>query len=178
MSKLGYPVTTDAAPEDVDVAELDAVIIPGGHSPEGMRKSPAMIDLVRKANEQGLLVAAICHAGWVLASSGVAKGRDLTCVSVIRDDVINAGGNYLNEAVVRDGNLITSRLPSDLPDFVAAIVEALRERSSTRKAGATANLPETANSTAGYRDSARYVPVPVGTASPNYTQVAAVEVAS
>jgi len=113
VSKLGYPVKADLAIGEVEAAQLDAVVIPGGFAPEGMRRSPQMVNLVRKVHDQGSLVAAICHAGWMLASAGIAKGRRVTCVPIIKDDVINAGGNYVDEPVVRDRNIITSRLPGE-----------------------------------------------------------------
>ncbi len=135
-SKLGYPARPDLAVEDVEAGDLDAVIIPGGFAPEGMRKHKPMVELVRKVHEQGNLVAAICHAGWMLASAGIARGRRLTCVPNIKDDVVNAGADYVDQPVVRDGNLITSRLPGDLPDFCREIVrylgEAPRRRNGTR----------------------------------------------
>ena len=126
-SKLGYPVRPDVAAGAVDSADFDVVIIPGGFSPEQIRRNSDMVDLVRKIDEAGGIVAAICHAGWVLASAGIARGKQLTCVSVIKDDVINAGATYLDQPVVRDGNLITSRLPNDLPDFCREIAGAIAE---------------------------------------------------
>ena len=102
-------------------------MIPGGFAPEGMRRHKPMIEFVRKVHDQGALVAAICHAGWVLASAGIAKDRNVTCVALIKDDVIHAGGKYVDQAVVRDGNIITSRLPSDLPVFCKEIVSYLKE---------------------------------------------------
>lgn len=126
-SKLGYPVVPDAAITDVNASDFDCVIVPGGFSPESLRRNEAMLDLVRNVNDRDGVVAAICHAGWVLASAGIAKGRRLTCVSVIRDDVKNAGADYVDEPVVRDGNLITSRLPNDLPDFCRVIKVAIEE---------------------------------------------------
>ena len=170
-SKLGYPVVSDLAAGDVDAADFDAVVIPGGHSPEGMRRSADLLDFVRKLDEGGRIVAAICHAGWVLASANIARGRRLTCVPIIRDDVINAGGDYVDEQVVRDGNLITSRLPSDLPIFSATIVEALAQRGPSDGRSAAA-LPEPTSNPA-YATAARLVPLAVGVASANYTQISA-----
>ncbi len=126
-SKLGYPVRPDMILADADPAMFDAIVIPGGFAPENMRRHKAMIDLVRKAHDQGSLIAAVCHAGLVLASAGIARDRDLTCVSLVKDDVIHAGGKYRDQAVVQDRNLITSRLPSDLHLFCKAIVDYLRE---------------------------------------------------
>ncbi len=126
-SKMGYPVQVDAVADQVSVADLDAVVIPGGYAPDLMRRYPAMVNLVRQAFDQGKVVAAICHAGWMLASAGVLKGRRATCFFAIKDDLINAGAEYVDAEVVRDGNLITSRMPLDLPAFCRTIIEALSE---------------------------------------------------
>jgi len=125
-SKLGYPVKPDTTADKVSAADFDAVVIPGGYAPDLMRRYPAMVKLVRDAYQQGKVVAAICHAGWMLASAGILKGKTATCVSAIKDDVINAGANYVDRQVVRDGNLITSRLPGDLPAFCREIIAALK----------------------------------------------------
>ena len=99
----------------VSAAEFDAVIIPGGYAPDLMRRYPDMVKLVREAFEGGKVVAAICHAGWMLVSSDVLKGKRATCLFAIKDDLVNAGATYLDQEVVVDGNLITSRMPDDLP---------------------------------------------------------------
>jgi protease I len=124
-SKHGYPVEVDLVADQVSAADIDAVVVPEGYAPDLMRRYPAMVGLVRGAFEQGKVVAAICHAGWMLASAGVLKGKKATCVPAIKDDVINAGAEYVDAEVVRDGNLITSRVPSDLPAFCRTIIEAL-----------------------------------------------------
>jgi protease I len=126
-SKLGYPVKAGAAAADLSVEELDAIIIPGGYAPDHMRRHPAMIDLVRAAAETGKVVAAICHAGWMLTSADVVKGRKVTGFFAIKDDLVHAGGKYVDEEVVVDGNIITSRKPDDLPAFCRAIIEALEK---------------------------------------------------
>lgn len=121
-SKLGYPMEADKAAADVSADDFDAVVVPGGFAPDHMRLHPEMIALVRDAYESGKLVAAICHGGWMLASAGVCKGRNITGYTPIRVDVENAGGTWVDEAVVIDGNVITSRTPPDLPDFARSIV--------------------------------------------------------
>jgi protease I len=87
-----------------------------------------MVGLVKAMNDEGKPLGAICHAGWMLVSAGVAKGRTMTCFSSIKDDVINAGAKYVDKSVVTDRNLITSRFPADLPDFCRELIAAL-ERS-------------------------------------------------
>jgi protease I len=126
-SKLGYPVQVDMVAGQVAAGDIDAVVIPGGYAPDLMRRYPAMVDLVRDAFAQGKVVAAICHAGWMLASAGILEGKRATCFFAIKDDLVNAGAIYEDAEVVVDGNLITSRTPSDLPAFCRAIVEALKD---------------------------------------------------
>lgn len=128
-SKHGYPATSDVAAHQVSVDDFDAVIVPGGYSPDHMRRSPAMVELVRKAAETGKVVAAICHGPWMLCSARCVKGRKITGFVAIRDDVENAGGIWQDAACVRDGNLVTSRTPADLPDFCKGIIAALTEPS-------------------------------------------------
>jgi protease I len=124
-SKLGYPARSDTAADTVNGAEFDAVIVPGGYAPDYMRRHKAMVKLVKDAAAAGKVVAAICHGGWMLVSADVLRGRKATCFFAIADDVKNAGAKYVDEAVVVDGRLITSRVPDDLPAFMAAIVSAL-----------------------------------------------------
>mgnify|MGYP005835562033 CR=1 FL=1 len=124
-SKHGYPVTVDANADQISGADVDAVIVPGGYAPDRMRRYPAVLKLVREAFEQGKIVAAICHAGWVLVSAGILRGRRVTSFSAIKDDMVNAGATWVDQPVVRDGNLITSRMPDDLPYFCSAIIQAL-----------------------------------------------------
>ncbi len=124
-SKHGYPVTVDVQADQVRAVEFDAVIVPGGYAPDIMRRHPAMVTLVREAVQQGKVVAAICHAGWMLVSAGVLRGRRATSFASIKDDMVNAGAQWVDAEVVVDGTLITSRKPDDLPAFCRAIVQAL-----------------------------------------------------
>ena len=126
-SKHGYPVAVDAAADEVKAKDFDAVVIPGGYAPDLMRRSTAMVGLVREAFQQGKVVAAICHAGWMLCSAGILKGKTATCFHAIKDDMVNAGARYVDEEVVVDGNLITSRKPDDIPAFCREIVKALEK---------------------------------------------------
>lgn len=124
-SRLGYPVSAELAAAQVHPAEFEAVVIPGGYAPDYMRRSPALVSFVREMAQAGKPVAAICHGGWMLCSARVVKGRRVTSVAAIRDDLENAGATWVDEEVVRDGNLITSRVPSDLPAFLRAILASL-----------------------------------------------------
>src|SRR5437773_4570559 len=126
-SKHGYPVTVDADADTVYAEQFDAIIIPGGWAPDYLRRHAAVLRLVREADEDGKLIAAICHAGSVLVSARILSGRTVTGFRAIRDDLVNAGASYVDREVVRDGNLITSRQPQDLPAFCREIVAVLQE---------------------------------------------------
>ena len=128
QSKHGYPVTVDAEADTVTASQFDGVIIPGGYSPDHMRRHPSMVKLVREAHEQGKVVAAICHAGWMLCSANIVRGKTVTSYRSIKDDMVNAGANWVDREVVRDGTLITSRSPADLPAFMRTTIAALQER--------------------------------------------------
>ena len=124
-SKHGYPVKATLSGDGADASRFDAVVVPGGFAPDRLRRYPGVLKLVKDANDQGKVVAAICHAGWVLASAGVLKGKTVTSTPAIKDDMVNAGANWVDEEVVVDGNMITSRRPDDLPAFCKAIIAAL-----------------------------------------------------
>ena len=123
--KHGYPVKVDATADEVKAKDIDAVVIPGGYAPDRLRRYPAVLKLVRETFEQGKVVAAICHGGWVLVSAGILKSRKVTSFFAIKDDMVNAGATWVDEEMVQDGNLITSRTPDDLPAFTNAIIVAL-----------------------------------------------------
>ena len=133
-SKHGLEVKADLSADKAKAKQFDAVVIPGGFAPDYMRRSEAMVKFVKDANDEGKIVAAICHAGSMLVSARVLKGKTVTCYKSIKDDVINAGGNYVDKAVVRDGNLITSRVPDDLPAFCGEIIAAFKTKPSSRRA--------------------------------------------
>jgi protease I len=124
-SKYGYPVNVDHSADEISADDIDAVIIPGGYAPDLLRRYSPVLKLVRDADYQGKVVAAICHAGWVLISAGILRGRRATSFFAIKDDMINAGALWEDAEVVVDGNLITSRKPDDLPAFCRAIIEKL-----------------------------------------------------
>lgn len=127
QSKHGIPVTSQAAARDLNGTEFDLVVIPGGYAPDRMRRDTGMVNLVRDAFHGGKLIAFICHAGWLAISAGILQGKKVTGFFAIKDDLVNAGAEYLDQPVVRDGNLISSRTPGDLPDFCRTIVSALDE---------------------------------------------------
>lgn len=131
--KFGYPVSTNMSVQDAQPADFDAVIIPGGWAPDFLRRYETVLNFVRDMDQQGKVVAAICHAGWVLASAGIARGKTLTCFSAIKDDVMNAGAKYVDEEVVVDGKLVTARKPDDLPAFCREIIRLLQAADTKAK---------------------------------------------
>jgi len=124
-SKGGYPARADIGMDDARAADFDALVIPGGYAPDRMRRHAAMLNFVRAINDAGKPVAFICHAGWVPISAGIVRGRTVTSVSAIKDDLVNAGAKWIDQEVVVDGNLITSRTPPDLPAFGRELVKVL-----------------------------------------------------
>ncbi|OGN88169.1 MAG: protease [Chloroflexi bacterium RBG_13_46_9] len=127
-SGRGYEVTADIAASEALASEFDAVVIPGGYAPDLMRRNPAMVELVREAYKQGKIVAAVCHAPWMLASAGILRGKRVTSFPSIKDDMVNAGAEWVDQPVVRDGSVITSRDVDDLPYFCREIISALQEK--------------------------------------------------
>jgi len=126
-SKEGYPATADKTIDAISVDDYDGVIIPGGFAPDFMRRNPKMAEFVKEIHDAGGVVASICHGGWMLVSAGILKGRTATSFFAIKDDLIAAGANYVDEEVVVDKNLITSRKPEDLTAFVVEIIKFLEK---------------------------------------------------
>jgi len=124
--KPGTEVKVDTSADEVNALEFDGLIIPGGYAPDHMRRYPKMVQIVKDLFEAGKVIAAICHAGWMLASAEILEGRKVTSFFAIKDDLIHAGANWVDEEVVVDGKLITSRKPDDLPAFMRAVIEALK----------------------------------------------------
>src|SRR6266571_3656176 len=116
--KHGYPVKVDVSVENVNAADFDGLVIPGGFAPDRMRRSPKLLQVTRELFTAGKPVAFICHAGWVPISAKILKGKRATSVAAIRDDMENAGCIWSDEPVVVDGNLVSSRTPADLPHFM------------------------------------------------------------
>ena len=123
--KWGYPIKTDGHVKDFPADSLVGLIAPGGWAPDKLRRDDDVKTRVRQVHEQGKLVATICHGGWILISAGIVKGKRLTGTTAIKDDLTNAGALWVDEPVVIDGNLVSSRVPKDLPRFGAALIEVL-----------------------------------------------------
>lgn len=126
-SKEGYPVKVDASIDEVQAKDFDGVIIPGGFAPDFLRRYEKVVAFVRRMHEEGKVVAAICHGGWLLVSADIVRGRKATCFFAIKDDLKAAGANYVDEEVVVDGNLITARKPEDLTAFVKEIIKKVKD---------------------------------------------------
>jgi protease I len=125
QGKRGYPLTVDTDVDKVSAQDFDGLVIPGGYAPDILRRYPKVLQLTREIFEAGKPVAFICHAGWVPISAGIVKGRRGTSVGAIKDDLVNAGMTWEDSPVVVDGNLISSRTPADLPQFMKALIRAL-----------------------------------------------------
>jgi deglycase len=124
--KKGHgPVAVDAATDDVEAEAYDALVVPGGYAPDKLRRDGHVLDLVRAFDADSRPIAFICHAGWVPISAGILKGRRATSVGAIRDDMVNAGVDWVDEATVVDGNLISARTPADLGPWMKALLRAL-----------------------------------------------------
>jgi len=124
-SKLGYPCVSDQAASQVKGEDFDAVIVPGGWCPDFMRRDESMLNFIRQCVEADIMLAAICHGGWMLCCTDALKGKRATSFMAIRHDMINAGAQWTDEECVVDGKLITARKPDDLPAFTKAIIDAL-----------------------------------------------------
>jgi protease I len=125
QGKHGYVVTSDLILENVKPEEYAAVVIPGGKGPEQVRLNAAALAVVKHFMQKRKPIAAICHGPQVLISAGLLEGKNVTCWQGIRDDLIAAGAQYSDKEVVVDGNLITSREPSDIPAFCRELMKLL-----------------------------------------------------
>lgn len=125
LSKEGYPCVSDIAAGNADAEDYDCMIVPGGFAPDFMRRSDDVIKFANDMVNAGKVIAAICHGGWLLCSTNIYKDKKATCFMAIKDDIKNAGAEYVEAECIVDGNLITSRKPDDLPAFCTAILKAM-----------------------------------------------------
>lgn len=130
QGKKGLTAETDGPAEKFVDEPFDAVVIPGGWGPDKLRLNGSVLEIVRRADAANKVVASICHGGWVLISAGIVEGRKVTGYISTKDDLVNAGAIYEDAPVVVDGNLITSRVPADLPAFCRAIIETMEKQVS------------------------------------------------
>lgn len=123
----------DVKAADVTADDFDAIVIPGGWAPDKLRRYDAVLNIVRRANEQGKIIGAICHAGWVPISAGIVRGRRTTGSRAIKDDLVNAGGIWVDESAFRDGNQVWGRVVEDIPNFNRELVAAIEEWAKARQ---------------------------------------------
>ncbi len=124
--KHGLPAKSDIAFEELNESGFDALVIPGGYAPDKLRRNSDVLAFVKRMDEAGKPIGMICHAGWVPISAGILKNRKATSVSAIKDDMINAGANWVDEEVVVDNNLVSSRTPLDLPAYMKQFIEKMK----------------------------------------------------
>jgi protease I len=125
--KHGYPCPVDGRVADFPASGLAGIVAPGGWAPDKLRRDAEVLKRVREIHAAGKMVATICHGPWVLISAGIVRGRRLTSTVGIRDDLVNAGAQWVDEPAVVDGNIVSSRVPKDLPAFGAAMLRVLAE---------------------------------------------------
>ena len=126
--KHGLEMTPDVGIGEAPTANmLDGIVIPGGWAPDKLRRNKKVLQIVRDMHAQGKIVATICHGGWVPISAGIMRGRKATGSTGIKDDIINAGGTWVDEAAFREGNMIWGRVVEDIPDFCRELIVALAE---------------------------------------------------
>lgn len=123
----GIPAISDYAYTDIDSKQYDGILVPGGWAPDKMRRFPEVLACVQEMDAANKPIAQICHAGWVLISANILQDRKVTSTPGIKDDMVNAGATWIDEAVVIDNNLISSRRPPDLPPFAKAFADKLAE---------------------------------------------------
>jgi protease I len=130
--KHGYPCKVDANVHEVPAKGLAGVLAPGGWAPDKIRRDEHALERVRELHKAGKVIATICHGPWILISAGIVRGRTLTSTVGIRDDLVNAGATWVDEPVVVDGNIISSRVPKDLPVFGRELVKLLESRNTNQ----------------------------------------------
>lgn len=128
QGKHGYPCVSDSAISEIDAADFDGLVVPGGFMPDRLRRDSQVLEIVRHFAESGKLVAAICHGGWIPISAGVYRGVRVTGSLGIKDDLVNAGAIWEDAAVVIDRHFVSSRKPDDLPDFCRGILQVMSAR--------------------------------------------------
>ncbi|KYC72488.1 hypothetical protein B4092_3618 [Bacillus licheniformis] len=126
-ANTAMPAVSDYELKSVNIEEYDAVLVPGGWSPDKLRRYPEVLEMIRWFNERKKPIGQICHAGWVLISAGILEGRKVTSTPGIKDDMENAGAIWVNEAAVVDGHIVSSRRPPDLPIYVKAFADLLAQ---------------------------------------------------
>lgn len=126
VGKHGIPFRSEISPKDVKIEEYEAFIIPGGRAPDRMRVNADLVKILREAYEKGKVIAAICHGPQMLIEAEILRGKKATCWKSVATDLKNAGAVFIDAPVVVDGNIVTSRMPADLPNFCKEIIKLLK----------------------------------------------------
>ena len=127
LGKHGVPIKTDLSPEEANVDEYDAVVIPGGRAPDRMRINKGLVKIVKEAYEKGKVIAAVCHGPQMLIEADILRGKKATCWKSVVTDLKNAGATFIDAPAVVDGKLVTSRSPADLPKFCQETIKLLKK---------------------------------------------------
>lgn len=127
IGKYGVPAESDFALADIDSKDYDGILVPGGWAPDKLRRYEEVLTFIKEMDQDKKPIGQICHAGWVLISANVLEGKQVTSTPGIKDDMTNAGSTWVDEAVVVDGHLISSRRPPDLPPYMKAYADKLAE---------------------------------------------------
>lgn len=125
--KHGVPATSDYAFNDLNESLYDAILVPGGWAPDKLRRFDKVLNMLKHMDTEKKPIGTICHGGWVLISAGIVKGRKITSIPGIKDDLINAGAEWVNESAVRDGNIVSAQRPPDLPNYMKEFINLLLE---------------------------------------------------
>ncbi|CAN7377899.1 type 1 glutamine amidotransferase domain-containing protein [Rossellomorea sp. LjRoot5] len=125
IGKYGVPIVSEYAFKDINPEDYDAILVPGGWSPDKLRRYEEVIAMVKSMDERKKPIGQICHAGWVLISAKILQGVKVTSTPGIKDDMENAGAIWINEPVVTDGHIVSSRRPPDLPDYMREFIDVL-----------------------------------------------------
>ncbi|MDN7240384.1 type 1 glutamine amidotransferase domain-containing protein [Planococcus sp. N028] len=127
IGKYGVPAESDYGYGDITPEQYDAILVPGGWAPDKIRRFPEVLNIVQHMNEKNKPIGQICHAGWVLISADILKGRKVTSTPGIKDDMVNAGAEWFDEPVIVDGNLVSSQRPPDLPDYMREFIKVMEK---------------------------------------------------
>lgn len=130
VGKYGVSVATNLSFDEVEISDYDALLIPGGWAPDYLRRLDAVLDFVKYMDEHDRVIGIICHAGWVLSSADILKGRTVTSTPGIKHDLMHAGADWVNESAIADGNIVSGKRPPNLPDYLPLVIEAIKERQS------------------------------------------------
>ncbi|TWT09043.1 type 1 glutamine amidotransferase domain-containing protein [Planomicrobium sp. CPCC 101079] len=127
IGKYGVPAESDFAYGDITPEQYDAILVPGGWAPDKIRRFPEVLNIVQQMDDKKKPIGQICHAGWVLVSANILTGRKVTSTPGIKDDMVNAGAEWFDEPVVVDGNLVSSRRPPDLPEYMREFIKVMEK---------------------------------------------------